>query len=71
MTQAEHNALVTEPHKFGMQVMAHVTGFNAYQMAIQSKSDIIQHLPADFPRQRDYGEDYVRTEAGFMSDPDS
>jgi imidazolonepropionase-like amidohydrolase len=32
-----------------MQVMTHVTGFNAYQMAIQSKSDIIQHLPADFP----------------------
>ena len=49
MTQAEHNALVAESHKFGMQVMTHVTGFNAYQMAIQSKSDIIQHLPADFP----------------------
>jgi imidazolonepropionase-like amidohydrolase len=49
MTQAEHNALVTESHKFGMQAMTHVTGFNAYQMAIQSKLDIIQHLPADFP----------------------
>ena len=49
MTQAEHNALVAESHKFGMQVMTHVTGFNAHQMAIQSKLDVIQHMPADFP----------------------
>lgn len=35
--------------KVAVQVMTHVTGFNAYQMAIQSKSHIIQHLPADFP----------------------
>jgi len=48
MTQAEYNALVAESHKFGMQVMTLVTGFNVYQMAIQSKSGIIQRLPVDF-----------------------
>ena len=49
MDQATTDALVNESHKYGKKVMTHAADNSAYQTAIQSHSDIIQHVPTDFP----------------------
>ena len=49
MTQQEHDALVSTAHASGMQVMTHTTQFAAYQQAVASGADNIQHIPADLP----------------------
>ena len=49
MTQAEHDSLVSTAHASGMQVMTHAADFSSYQQAILSRTDNIQHIPADSP----------------------
>ncbi|MCJ1454904.1 hypothetical protein MMC28_005257 [Mycoblastus sanguinarius] len=49
MTQQEHNVLVYTAHSSGMQVMTHTGSFDSYQQAIESQSDIIQHISPDRP----------------------
>lgn len=47
MSQEEHNALVTEAHEHGLQVMTHIPDYNSLKMAIKSQTNIIQHMPSD------------------------
>lgn len=47
MNQAEHNAIVKASHELGYSTATHASTLTAYEMAIDSGSDWIQHTPAD------------------------
>jgi imidazolonepropionase-like amidohydrolase len=46
-TQSQLTNIVTAAHDIGMQVMMHAADINAYNMAILSGADGIQHVPTD------------------------
>ena len=47
MSQDEHVALVAEAHERGRRVMTHIPDYASLTMAIESRTDIIQHMPSD------------------------
>lgn len=51
--QATHDALVSETHALGKVSMTHCQDFAAYEVAIRSKTDGLQHVPFDIPISED------------------
>lgn len=49
MSQEEHNTLVEAAHGIGLKTWTHASTLQAYDAAIRSKSDFIQHTPTDGP----------------------
>jgi imidazolonepropionase-like amidohydrolase len=47
LSDAMQAALVQATHGFGMQAMTHAADIKAYEQAIVSMTDVIQHIPAD------------------------
>lgn len=47
MSQEEHNIIVQTAHEFGYWTMTHAATLDAYLTGIESRTDIIQHTPAD------------------------
>lgn len=47
MSQEEHNVIVQTAHQYGYWTMTHASTLDAYEMAIESGTDIVQHTPAD------------------------
>lgn len=47
MSQDEHNSIVKTAHRYGYWTMTHASTLDAYETAIESGTDFIQHTPAD------------------------
>ena len=51
--QSIHDALVKSTHALGKVAMTHAQDYESYEVAIQSKTDGIQHVPFDEPLTED------------------
>ena len=47
MTRADHKALVRKTHRYNLKVATHVDDLNSMHVAVDSGSDMLQHVPRD------------------------